>query len=144
MNTKLITVFIFVIVMLVGCGSSQKRAEKTPVKDHLVEYVFEVDQNYQAVYRHILSQARACVKPVFTGKMIVYGELFSDIKAADIAVALKGFFSENRHLQIKIEEAANNKTKVEVSNKFRKWNAYARAVKAWVVDKSTACEVPEL
>lgn len=144
---KLITGLLKVIVagagcvIIAGCGSSGKQPAEAVQGAPDIEYTFEVDKNYQAVYRHILEQGRACTKPQFTAKMVVNGELLTDIKAADISIVLMGLFSNNHYLKIRVDALEENKSRIQVSNKLPRWNDLARAVKGWVVDESTQCEV---
>lgn len=127
---------------LAGCSSSETIIDE-PVKESTLKYDFVVEQNYQAVYRKILKQGRDCIKPGLTAQMVVHGELFNDIKAADITVVLYGIFSQYPHLQINIEAIGTGKTKISVSNKLHRWNTYAKAVKTWVDGNSTRCAVSE-
>ena len=137
---KQITLFLLTVIMATGCSSSGKQSSTTEVKNQDVDYTFEVDKKYQAVYRHVLEQARTCTKPQFTAKMVVNGELLEDIKAADISVTLQGLFSNNHYLKIRIDSVSDTRTKIHVINKLPRWNDLARAVKAWVVEGSTKCE----
>ena len=140
---KIITTFVAVLLIVSGCGSSSKQPTASEVADKNVDYTFEVNKNYQAVYRHLLEQGRACAKPQFTAKMVVNGELFEDIKAADVSVVLMGLFSNNHYLKIRVDSIGDSKSRVHVSNKLPRWNDLARAVKGWIVDGSTGCGISD-
>lgn len=137
---RLLLISFVCSLIVAGCGSSSKQSSTPEVKNQDVDYTFEVDKNYQAVYRHVLEQARACTKPQFTAKMVVNGELLEDIKAADISVTLQGLFSNNHYLKIRIDSVSDARTKIHVTNKLPRWNGLARSIKTWVVEGSTKCE----
>ena len=138
---KITTILVAIVIIVSGCGSAGKKMATSATEEKNVDYTFEVDKNYQAVYRHLLEQGRACTKPQFTAKMTVSGELFQDIKAADISVVLMGLFSNNHYLKIRVDAIGDKKSRIHVSNQLPRWNDLARAVKGWVVDGSTQCEV---
>lgn len=138
---RLLIIYFVLALTITGCGSSGKQPSAPAVQNQDVNYTFEVDKNYQAVYRDVLEQARTCTKPQFTAKMEVEGELFDDIKAADVSVVLVGLFSNNHYLKIRIEAIGDSKSKINVSNKLPRWNDLARAVKGWIIDGSTECVV---
>jgi len=133
---------IAVLLIVNGCGSSSKQPTPSAAETN-VDYTFEVDKNYQSVYRHLLEQGRACTKPQFTAKMVVNGELFEDIKAADVSVVLMGLFSNNHYLKIRVDSTGDSKSRVHVSNQLPRWNGLAMAIKGWIVDGSTNCEVTD-
>jgi hypothetical protein len=126
-----------------GCSSSEKLVRSHPVEEGTLRYEFVVEQDYQVVYRKLLKQGQACVSPGLTAQMIVEGELFDDIKAADITVVLYGIFSQHPHLKVAIKSTEQDKTKVTVTNTLPRWDSYARAIKTWVVDGSTNCSIPD-
>lgn len=143
---RYLVLLVVASVFFAGCSSSEKLVRDHPVEEGVLKYEFMVDQNYQVVYRKLLKQGKACVSPGLTAQMIVQGELFNDIKAADITVVLYGIFSQHPHIQVTIESieqdgANQDKTKVTVTNTLPRWNAYTRAIKTWVVDGSTNCSV---
>ena len=127
-------------LVLVGCSSTSKQATLKTAEKQNVEYTFEVDQNYQAVYERILEQARACTKPQFTAKMTVHNQLLNDIKAADVSFALQGFFSTTHYTKIRIDAISDTRTRVHVANGLPRWDDLARAVKDWVEKNSNNCE----
>jgi len=141
---KCLPIMIISFIFLVSCSSVEKAIKTTPAEKENIDYTFEVDQGYQDVYQRVLDQAKVCVKPQFTAKMVVNGELLNNIKAADITVDMKGFFSSNSYLKIRIDSTSDKKSRIHVSNKFPSWNGLARAVKTWVVENSTSCEVAKL
>ena len=133
---------LFILFFIASCATPTKQAEQKVEKDKLVDYSFEVDQNYQAVYLRILEQGRECIKPQFTAKMVLEGEVHEDIKAADISVVLVSLFSNNHYMKIRIEAVKQNKSKVRVLNELPRWNNYALEVKKWVLESSTECGDP--
>lgn len=138
---KALVILVAGFIALVGCSSSEINNQVT--ENSTLEYSFEVEQNYQAVYRKILQQGRDCVKPGLTAQMVVEGALFNELQAADITVVLYGIFSRYPHLRINIIATGANNAKVTVSNKLPQWNSYARAIMTWVNGDSTRCAVSD-
>jgi hypothetical protein len=132
-------ILVSIVLLVAGCVNPTKQV---PTEEQFVEYSFNVDQNYQAVYQRILEMGRACTGAQFTAKMILQGEIYDDIKAADISVMLSGFFSASHYMTIRIDTIEQDKSRVKVSNKLPRWNNYARAVKGWVLEDSTECGDP--
>ena len=109
-----------------------------PTAPYNLKYEFSSDKNYQLVYRLIVNAADSCASNVGTSKSITEGQLFSDLKAANITILQQSFLGKYPHIRIKID-VDNNKTKVSVSNDFEKWDELAKAIQGWVNDESTFC-----
>ena len=109
-------------------------------KDHANSYTFSADENYQAVYRKILSTARKCYQTgLITAQMLVQGDLYVDIRSANVTVALHGGLGVDTYMTIDVSALNDEKTSVVVFNAFSTWNSAAHAVREWVEDNSTEC-----
>ena len=129
--------FISILFVVYGCeNTSLIKAEE--IED--VSYVFSTSEDYQSIYRKILKQAKTCSRNSLTSRMEVRGELFSDIKSADIEMSQIGIVHKMMHMQVSVEADANTKgTKITVHNSFYRWNAFALAVRDWVLSNSSEC-----
>jgi tRNA threonylcarbamoyladenosine modification (KEOPS) complex Pcc1 subunit len=73
---------------LVACLSNS-----TPPKPpYTLKYEFYSDKNYQYIYRLVLNNADACTKQGVVSKSIAEGQMFTDIKAADVTISLHAQF----------------------------------------------------
>ena len=126
------------IAALAACTSEQYLKDEV-VEESVLKYDFVAEQNYQAVYRTILNQGQLCIKPGLTAQMVIQGELFNELRSADVTVVLYGIFSRYPHLKVTIEAISRDTTKVSVTNTLPRWDSYAKAIKTWVDNGSTAC-----
>ncbi len=73
--------------LLMGCAHSLEEMKNT----ENFEGTVEVDQNYQEVYRTLLTISRRCLEfPILTSEVIIGGELYNDIQEATIHQKLIG------------------------------------------------------
>lgn len=127
----------FIALLIVACAPATIEGLK---KNHANSYSFDVNENYQPVYREILSTARKCYQTgMVTAQMMVQGDLYHDIKSGNVTVALHGGFGVDTHMTIDISALNNEKTKVVVFNALSTWNPAAQAVRKWVEENSTEC-----
>jgi hypothetical protein len=107
---------------------------------HAGKLAFEIDQNYQSVYRSIVTQARTCYQAgMITAQMIVQGDLYTDIRSGNVTVALHGGLGIDTYLTIDITAIGDNKTSVQTYYATDTWHNGAGAVERWVKNKSTEC-----
>lgn len=127
---------IFVALSVVACAPATIEELRN---DHASSYTFEIDENYQSVYRKVLSTARKCYQTgMIGGQMVVQGDLYHDIRTGNVTVALHGF-GVDTHMTIDISALDDERTKIVVFNAFSTWDSAARAVREWVEHNSTEC-----
>lgn len=120
-----------------GCAPATIQGLK---ERHSGSYSFTVDENYQSVYRKILTKARACYQTgMITAQMVVAGDLYNDIKKGDISVALHGGLGVDTYLYTEIKAIDENKSNVDVYYALDTWKKAANAVKAWVLNNYEKC-----
>lgn len=132
------TMFVILIALSsVACAPATIEGLR---KDHANSYTFEVGENYQPIYRKILSTARKCYQTgMITAQMVVQGDLYHDIKSGNVTVALHGGFGVDTHMTIDISALNDEKTRIVVFNAISTWNSAGRAVREWVEENSTQC-----
>jgi hypothetical protein len=101
---------------------------------------FEVDQNYQQVYRTVITNARKCWQSgLITAQMVVTGDLFTDTKAGEVTVALHGAAGVDTYLGVDIKAVADDRTQVRTYYAMSSWAAGPAAIESWVRTGSTTC-----
>ena len=132
------TIFVILIALSsVACAPATVEGLR---KDHANSYAFEIEENYQPIYRKILSAARKCYQTgMITAQMVVQGDLYHDIKSGNVTVALHGGFGVDTHMTVDISALNDEKTRIVVFNAVSTWNSAARAVREWVEENSTKC-----
>jgi hypothetical protein len=78
------------------------------------------------------------VKYIGISKSIAEGQLYSEIKAADISIIQKSILGKSPHIKISIEDTGGG-SKVTVTNDFKTWDEFAKSIKSWVQDESELC-----
>ncbi len=128
---------IFIALSIVACAPATIEGLR---KDYANRYTFTVNENYQPVYRKILSTARKCYQTgMITAQMVVQGDLYQDTKSGNVTVALHGGFGVDTHMTIDVSALNDETTKVVVFNAVSTWNSAAQAVREWVEKDSTEC-----
>jgi hypothetical protein len=100
---------------------------------------FEVEQNYQAVYRTIVTNARKCWQTgMITAQMVVTADLYTDTKTGQISTALHGGLGVDTYLGIDIKALSDTRTEVTTYG-VSAWSKVAKVVEQWVKDGHTDC-----
>jgi len=132
-----IIVTICITLFIVACAPATIEGLR---KNHANSYTFEVNENYQPVYRKILSVARKCYQGgMLTAQMMVQGDLYHDIKSGNVTIALHGGLGVDTHITIDVSALKKEKTKIVVFNAISTWNSAAQAVREWAEESSTEC-----
>ena len=126
---------IMLLVTLCACSSNSAPPEEAAYN---LRYEFYSDKNYQYIYRLILNTADSCTKQGFISKSFAEGQYYTDIKAADVVIALHAPFGKYPHIRVKIE-TENDKTKIVVTNDYEAWDELAIVIEDWVVNETTFC-----
>lgn len=101
---------------------------------------FSIDQGYQQVYRTVLTNARRCFQANFvSAQVIVQGDLYPDLFAGEVTVAMHGAMGVDTYLGIDVKGGVAGSTAVKVYHAFGTWARRAEAVQGWLAG-STACE----
>ena len=132
MNKYILTISL--LLSLLSCSSKSVQ----PQAPYNLKYEFYSEKNYQRIYRTILNNADFCMKHVGLSKSMAEGQLFSDIKAADISIMQQSFLGKYPHIRVNIE-VDKNKTKVIVSNDFESWDELAKAIQGWIINETSFC-----
>lgn len=125
------------VALLAGCAPATVGALRTQSAG---KQVFEVDTNYQAVYRTIIERARSCFQAgMITAQMMVQGDLYTDIRSGTISVALHGGLGVDTYLAIDVSAIGENRARVETYYAMNVHETNARAVEEWVRTGSAEC-----
>jgi hypothetical protein len=127
-------ILISLLFSLLACTSNNA----PPPPPYNLEYEFYSDKNYQYIYRLILNNSDACTKQGVISKSISEGQLYTDIKKADVTISLHAPFGKYPHIRVNIE-SEQERTKVVVTNDFETWDELARVIQEWVTNETTFC-----
>ena len=101
---------------------------------------FEVGQNYQQVYRTVITNARKCWQGgIINGQMTVTGDLYTDTKSGEVTVALHSIGNVDTYLGIDIKATADDRTQVKTFYGVSTWAGGTAAIESWVRTGSTTC-----
>ena len=139
MSRRLRGPFTFTAVFLTVAACAPSTIEGLR-NDHANSYEFQVNEDYQSVYRKILSAARRCYQTgLITAQMVVQGDLYSDTRTGSVTVALHGGLGVDTHMAVDVSALDEEGTQIVVFNALRTWDSAARAVRDWVEKNSTEC-----
>ena len=128
---------VFILVLSIGCAPATIQGLRDNPAGKLI---FEVDQNYQKVYRIILNKARNQWQAgMITAQRVVQGDLYTDIESGNITVALHWVFGIDTYLTIDIKALPDTRTKVSTYYSLSTWKSGAELVEQWVKNGSTEC-----
>lgn len=134
------SVAAILLVMLAGCAPATVQGLR---EQHAGKLVFEVEENYQSVYRKVITPARNCWQAgLITAQMVVQGEMYTDIRQGNVTVALHGGFGIDTYLTIDVAALSDSKTRVTTYYAFENSTGSAKAVEFWVKQNSTECKTP--
>lgn len=128
---------ILLAAMLTACAAStpQQAREMGPER----RYTFEVDADYQTVYRRIVDVARSCYQGnLITANMVVNADLYPDTKRGAISVGLHGIATSIYQV---IDVHGIDATHAEVVAIFPMGpvEKQGRKVRAWASGSGTEC-----
>jgi len=110
-------------LLCAGCAGTPEGVRENPGAQPTR---FTRDENYQAVYRRLLAQARKC-----WAEGPVEANLYQDTRTGEIAMALYGFMG-GRTIFLVIDIAADgDKTRVIATPNYSTWDRSAKRVQAW-------------
>jgi hypothetical protein len=130
----------FILFLLFGCAPATIQGLR---ENHAGKISFDVDENYQSVYRKVLTPARNCWQSgLITAQMVVQGDLYTDTRQGNVTVALHGGAGVDTYFTVDVVALSDSKTRVTVYHAFRNQERAAQAVELWVKENSTVCRVP--
>lgn len=125
---------------LFGCAPATVQGLR---ENHAGKITFDVDENYQSVYRKVLTPARDCWQSgLITAQMVVQGDLYTDTWRGNVTVALHSGAGVDTYFTVDVEALSEAKTRVTVYHAFRNQERAAQAVELWVKQNSKLCRVP--
>ncbi len=134
---------MLIFFLLFGCAPATVQGLR---ENPAGSITFEAPENYQSVYRKIMTPARDCWQQgasLLTADMDVHGELYSDIRKGSISITARGGAGAQTYMAIDIVALADNKTRITTYYALRGSLLRAKAVEEWVKNNSTACHVQE-
>jgi hypothetical protein len=134
----------FLIFAFIGSGCAPSTVQGLR-ENHSGRTEFEVQQNYQPVYRTILEQSRTC-RQGFHGFVPTYvqGDLYHDTRRGNISVAQhNAIYGILTWLAIDVSALDDNTTRVVAYYTNDHWAPAAQAVEQWVRNDFKGCRFPE-
>jgi hypothetical protein len=132
----IISIFIFVIIS--ACTPST--AGGVRALDASKQRSFDVEQNYQKVYRTLLEQMRYCDQAnMLTANMQIDGDLYNDIKTGTISQTLVGIGYTNVYQVIDVKEISELNSNVKIFVSLGNPDIYANRIKGWIIDNKKDC-----
>ncbi len=102
---------------------------------------FEIEQNYQPVYRAILNQARRCFHGGYPGeRLYVSGDLYYDVKTGHVSVERHSANGVEIYLAAEITAQGEARSKVDVLVGLNLWEGLATDVEGWARQTSKRCQ----
>ena len=140
---RLVSLFAFLLLLSLGCAPATVQGLR---ENHSGKMVFEVNQNYQPVYRIILEQSRNCWQgsSVLSAPGTVQGDLYHDTRRGNISVAQHNpIYGILIWMAVDISAVGDNTTRVEAYYTNNHWAPAAAAVEQWVRNDFKGCRFPE-
>ena len=103
---------------------------------------FTVDQNYQRVYRNLLTKFRDCMGEGWAGAFasfhVVEG-LYPDLGEAEISHMMTNAGTKNYYMHVEIKEVTADKTSVKAYVQLSTWKRQLEKVRPWATDPAATC-----
>jgi reverse gyrase len=127
------------VFAIAGCANTAQELRDDPS----AKIAFDIERNYQPVYRAILERARRCFQfGMITAQMVVQGDLYHDIKSGNVTIALHGGLGVATYVTTDIKAISDTQTRVETFVLLSGYLSTARAVEEWAHERSTECSAP--
>jgi len=118
---------------LIGCTPATMQSLRS---NPAAQVRFETAQNYQSVYRTVITSARRCYNQA---PLLVQGDLFSDIKSAEVTVAwTTAIGGHDVHMGIDIKAINDGLTEVRIYTAKSSESA-PKTVRSWIENDATSC-----
>lgn len=125
-------------VLLTACaaGTPQEAREMGPDR----RYTFQVDADYQTVYRRILEAARPCYQTnLLTASMIVDGDLYPDARSGTVTVGMYGALGPSLYQVIDVRGLDGARSEVTAIFPVGPVDKRGEKVRGWAEAVATAC-----
>lgn len=104
------------------------------------EFSFVSSENYQTVYRKVLTQERKCWESgLITAEMVVHGDLYTDIKQGVVTVELHSGMGIDIYQVVDISSTKDQETSISAHYTFGSVQQYGGILKQWVLNNYTEC-----
>jgi len=135
------SVAIALFVMLAGCAPATVQGLR---EQHAGKLVFEVDENYQSVYRKIITPARNCWQSAWIGShTTAQGDLYTDTRSGSVSfTSVNALAGVSTYLTIDVKALSENRTLVMSYYALEGWKDSAKVVERWVKQNSMECKMP--
>lgn len=131
---------VLIGALLAGTGCAPSTAGGVREMGETRRYAFIAAENYQPVYRKVLTQARKCHQTgMITAQMMVQGDIYHDTKSATITVALHGGLGVDTYQVIDISAIDDRQTRVVGHYSLGPVSQFGQALKEWVLENSIDC-----
>lgn len=127
-----ITLTLLISLSLTACAPTSLRQLR---QEAAGKFTFEIDEDYQVVFRKIVTQCRECYHEG------LYTDVFNDINTAHVFYSPYNAYGEIL-IAIDIEGLPGLKTRVTSYYGLVNWKNNAAAVEKWLEDGYNECEYP--
>jgi hypothetical protein len=135
---KILLLACLLLAPVLGCAPTTAQGLRN---NHAGIVSFEVDENYQSVYRKIITRARNCYQGVGLLGMnnTVQGDLYPDLQSGTISCAHHNpMYGINTFIVIDIR-VNQSKTKIVYYCFNSAWCKNAKVIEGWVTQNSEKC-----
>jgi hypothetical protein len=138
-NRYLLTLGLAACLALAGCASSTALEVRQLGPEN--RRSFTVEDNYQPVYRQVLTQARKCLQMsmLSNAQMVVTGDLYSDIREGTVTVALHALTGVKTYLVVDIKALGEKQSQVNAYTDGWSASDAGTMIKEWVLENRTEC-----
>lgn len=131
----------FLAVLLCSLLTSCLPSTLAQLKASAHAHQFSVDLSYQATYRAVETLLDECVPGGFLGATnSVQGNLYTDIKAADVTVRNNNMGDKSTMLRIEIKGVGDQSKVTEYSAQVGIWKDYGRTIERGLRAGNRACK----
>lgn len=119
---------------IAACVGTPQQLREAPVTSSS----FEIERDYQAVYRSIISRARPCLQSKYA---IAHGDLYHDIRAGEIGLANLNMVGHSSILTIDLRAVSDNRTAVTTYVRSAVYEPVLASLPDWAHERNRACPV---
>ena len=123
--------------VLAGCAAStpQEARDMGPER----RYAFDVDADYQTVYRRVVGVARQCYQgSLITANMVVNSDLYPDLRRGEVSVGMYGAMQQVYQV-IDIEARADGGTAVHAVYPLGPIDTQGAKLREWATGSGSRC-----
>lgn len=135
--------FIIACVFLAPCALGEIKAQK---KNSANSIEFNVEENYQRVYKNLLEKMHECKGEAWVGESTRYrikNELYDEHKKGQITFFVFNAGKQIYYIHIKIDAIGDNKTKAKAYVYYSTQEDYLPLISQWTLGGNSGCEISE-